>query len=102
MAITPPRATGDSALAEIHNVYETLVMQEVQRLWTQQPESTGEFWADVACLALNQLPARYIRYDVDHSSHLSATEQRELAARVEEAIQQARTVAGKRRRDGRD
>lgn len=102
MAVTLQQAIGDNALADVHNVFETQVMQEVQRLWARQPDTTADYWADVACVALNQLPARYIRYDVDLASHLSDQEQQELEKRVRTVVHQAREVVGSRRQGQRD
>ncbi|MDO9477098.1 MAG: late competence development ComFB family protein [Pseudohongiella sp.] len=50
----------------ICNYYESLVFFCIQNKLKGLPEAHDEeYLADVACVALNQLPARYIRYIVD-------------------------------------
>ena len=61
---------------QVHNYYERLVFEEVA-LWAQAPERqdfTADMLADVACLALNRLPARYVRHDVDMMFYLTEQE----------------------------
>ncbi len=73
---------------DIHNYYEHLVVEylsanKIDTLYEK------EFVADVCCLALNKLPARYIRHEVDMSFFLSSSERVEMAAAVEQAVQQS-------------
>lgn len=50
----------------IRNYYEQLVAEEVRRrLHDAEPPATLDYMADVACVALNRLPPRYIRFEVD-------------------------------------
>lgn len=50
----------------ITNYYESLVLSSIHNKLTGKPESRdSEYIADVACVALNQLPARYVRHMVD-------------------------------------
>jgi hypothetical protein len=42
--------------------------------------------ADVSCVALNHLPPRYIRQDVDMSFFMSPVEREETAKKVQEAV----------------
>lgn len=61
---------------QVHNYYERLVFEEVAR-WAQDPSRshfTSDMLADVACLALNRLPARYVRHDVDLMFYLTEQE----------------------------
>jgi competence protein ComFB len=44
---------------------------------------------DVACLALNQLPARYVRHSIDTAFYLSVDEQQEMIRAVELAVDRA-------------
>ncbi|WP_077033705.1 late competence development ComFB family protein [Pelomonas sp. KK5] len=41
---------------------------------------------DVACVALNRLPPRYIRHEVDFSFYLTERERQEISAAVHEAV----------------
>jgi competence protein ComFB len=51
---------------DIFNYYESLVFFCIQRKLKDRPEARDEeYIADVACVALNRLPARYIRHIVD-------------------------------------
>ena len=50
----------------ISNYYESLVFYCIQKKLKGLPEARDEeYLADVACVALNRLPARYIRHIVD-------------------------------------
>ncbi len=57
-----------------------------------------ELLADVACVALNRLPPRYIRHAVDFAFYLTERERTESDAQVQEAVEfafgfvQARTA----------
>jgi hypothetical protein len=42
--------------------------------------------ADVACVALNRLPPRYIRHEVDFSFYLTEHERLEIDAAISEAV----------------
>lgn len=42
--------------------------------------------ADIACVALNRLPPRYIRHGVDFAFYLSERERQETQAAVDEAV----------------
>lgn len=72
----------------IHNYYERMVIDEIHRV---VPDQRGEFdlLADIACVALNHLPPRYIRHDVDMAFYLSPREQMEMEDKVKNAVQQA-------------
>ena len=72
----------------IHNFYESLVIQRiVETLSTRAEAADAEYLADIACVALNHLPPRYIRHDVDMSFYLSPLERSEIAGKVDEAIE---------------
>lgn len=45
-----------------------------------------ELLADVACVALNRLPPRYIRHEVDFAFYLSERERTEADTQVQEAV----------------
>ncbi|MDP2005609.1 MAG: late competence development ComFB family protein [Rubrivivax sp.] len=48
-----------------------------------------ELLADVACVALNRLPARYIRHEVDYVFYLSEREREESDRQLLEAVEYA-------------
>jgi len=73
-------------LDSVHNYYERMV---VSLLYRQLGDEDMNFLADVACVALNHLPPRYIRHDVDMSFYLSPHESQEMENKVAEAIKHA-------------
>jgi Late competence development protein ComFB len=62
-----------------------------------------ELLADVACVALNRLPPRYIRHEVDFSFYLSEKERSDSDRKLNDAVEfafgfvQARTAMRARR-----
>ena len=80
-----PAATGTDTDG-IHNYYERMVLEEIRRVL---PDRGGDLVADIACVALNHLPPRYIRHDVDMAFYLSPREQMEMEEKVRTAVQQA-------------
>lgn len=62
------------SIEQIHNYYERLVLDEVVRRARELPNATQDMVADMACVALNQLPARYVRHDVDLVFYLTEAE----------------------------
>ncbi len=77
-------------MPNINNYYERLV---VDQLWNMAQKSkeplTQDFIDDVACLALNRLPACYVRSMVDKSSYITDKTYQEMENAVTEAINQA-------------
>lgn len=72
----------------IRNYYERLVFQEVQKQVKGKPKKAG-YTEDVACIALNHLPPRYYRHDVDLFFYLSPTERKEIENKVQKAVEAA-------------
>jgi competence protein ComFB len=83
-----PRSDQAADLDTIHNYYEHMVLEEIQRQLSNSPFDTGLF-ADIACVALNHLPPRYIRYDVDMAFYLSPKESIEMEEKVAAAVREA-------------
>lgn len=81
----------------IRNYYEQLVAEEIlQRLPGQQ--DTG-YLADIACVALNHLPPRYIRHEVDMAFYMSPDELHQITERVQQAVTDAIDFIASHRRD---
>ncbi len=80
---------------DIHNYYEKLMLDEIvkQRLDSVYDADT---MADFCCTVLNQLPPRYIRYEVDMAFYLPANERMDMEKKVHEAINNAKTLVSKR------
>lgn len=59
----------------IRNYYEQMVAEEVVRQFDMlERKKDGGVMADIACVALNRLPPRYIRYEVDMAFYMSPDE----------------------------
>jgi hypothetical protein len=81
---------------QVHNYYERLVFEEVVRRTSAFPAFTSDMLADVACVALNRLPARYVRHDVDLMFYLTEQERQAIELSMEEALQFAFGLVGQR------
>ncbi len=77
-------------MPNINNYYERLVVDQLWNMVQKTKESmTQDFIDDVACLALNRLPACYVRSMVDKSSYITDKTYQEMEKEVAEAINQA-------------
>ena len=72
---------------QVHNYYERLIFEEVARRAQTYPAFTADMLADVACVALNRLPARYVRHDVDMMFYLTEKERHVIETSMEEVLQ---------------
>lgn len=71
---------------DIHNFYEHLVLEHLEaNMLSRQYDK--EFLADLCCLTLSQLPARYIRHDIDMAFFLSQEERIKMSEKVDLAIE---------------
>jgi competence protein ComFB len=74
----------------ISNYYEQVTATEIHRqLADEEQESSLDFMADVACVALNRLPPKYYRYEVDMAFYMSPTELNDVSELVETAVREA-------------
>ena len=73
---------------DIHNYYEHLVLERINKLGLDGSKSP-DYLADLCCLALNQVPPRYIRYEVDMAFYLRQSERNQMEMNVEHAISKA-------------
>ena len=74
---------------QVHNYYERLVFEEVARQASSYPALSSDMLADVACVALNRLPVRYVRHDVDLMFYLTEGERHA----IEQAMNETMTFA---------
>jgi len=88
MLISRDSSASSSETDSIHNYYERLVLDEVRRALAEESRS-AELLADIACVALNHLPPRYIRHAVDMAFYLSPREQMEMEDKVRTAVADA-------------
>lgn len=82
------RFTPDSSADYFHNYYEQQVLDQILRS-NDRANQDPDFLSDVACVALNHLPPRYVRHDVDMTFFLSPVEMDEMSARVVQAVNNA-------------
>lgn len=82
----------------LHNYYERLVVQEVHDQSERVQQGDRDFLADVACVALNRLPPRYIRHDVDMTFFMSPQDMVEIANKVSLAVTDALSYVESRER----
>ncbi|EGG94203.1 hypothetical protein IMCC1989_217 [gamma proteobacterium IMCC1989] len=89
MLMSRPRTTSTHAeVANVHNYYERLVNESILKTDTRAVDD-ADFLADVSCVALNHLPPRYIRHDVDMSFFMSPIEREETENKVQTAVDYA-------------
>ena len=74
----------------IHNYYEKLVSSALQEQLTgMEHVPDQDVIDDITCVALNQLPARYVRHTVDLVFYMSADERAHISRAVNEAVRMA-------------
>ncbi|MBW8190917.1 late competence development ComFB family protein [Neiella marina] len=69
----------------LYNYNERLIADYISKLPLLE-DKDPEYLADLCCLALNQLPARYIRHEVDMAFYLPASERLTMEMKVREAV----------------
>ncbi|MFT4994679.1 MAG: hypothetical protein ACI965_001714 [Paraglaciecola sp.] len=73
---------------DIHNYYEHLILERIEKLNLIKSKSE-DYIADLCCLALNQNPPRYIRFDVDMSFYLPEDEKQQMEINAVNAVAQS-------------
>ena len=77
-----------TAFETIHNYHERLVVHEVLNASERfQHMAQDDLLADVACVALNRLPPRYMRHEVDLIFYLSERERTETELMIAQSVQ---------------
>ena len=79
-----------SLLDNIQNYYETLVIESLAKEVKGQ-DIDEDVLTDVICIALNHLPPRYIRHEVDMVYYTSPIEMQEIRDKASEAVKNALT-----------
>ena len=76
-------------IASIHNYYEKAVFAAVRDQAQAFPHllDNDDTLADIACVALNRLPPRYIRHEVDLAFYQTEHERTETERSVQEAVE---------------
>lgn len=83
---------------QIQNYYENLVLSYIDELIDKYKMSMDkDFLADVACVALNQLPSKYVRSAVDTTFYMTQQELSEVTNNVRSAVTMAMDYVANRR-----
>lgn len=72
----------------IDNFYERLVQDAINA--TREESDTADYLADVMCVALNRLPARYYRHPIDMMFYLADDELKGMKEKSLAAVRSAR------------
>lgn len=90
------------AFDNITNYFEKLVSNEIQtKLQADNLDNDEDYLADIACVALNQLPARYVRHNVDMVFYMTLEEREQNKVIVEDAVNMAIDYVNKHRHSER-
>lgn len=81
----------------VHNYYEHLVIERILENLAGRDDVDEDFVQDVACVALNHLPPRYVRHDVDLLFYMTAEERRTMHESVTWAVEDATRYVEERR-----
>jgi len=73
----------------INNWYEHMVFEKLIEFANEDASLDDDQWSDIACVALNHLPPRYVRHTVDMNFYTSPQEAREMEGRIDKAIKNA-------------
>jgi len=84
----------------VENYYKRLVFDHIISEFgdTEIAQSPGAI-EDIACLALNQLPPRYVRHAIDTAFYITLEEQREMIGAVQAAVARAAEFVAKNPRE---
>ena len=83
---------------EINNYYEQRVINMIVERYGDSEELNHDVLEDMACVALNQLPAKYVRHAVDLVFYMDSVERAAVADRLEKAVDHAYTLVTQHRR----
>ncbi len=81
----------------INNYYEQLVFRHIKE--TVPDPLDDNFMDDVACVALNHLPAKYVRHEVDMAFYMTSEERNKIESRVTIAVKNAIDYVNQHRTD---
>ena len=83
---------------DIHNYYEHLVLEKIEQMGLNKTENQ-DYLADLCCLTLNQVPPRYIRYEVDMAFYVSPNERHQMEMNVATALTKAKEFLDRKRKE---
>jgi len=75
---------------KVQNYYEALVFDELERqLEIKGIQIDEDQFSDMSCVALNRLPARYVRYAIDTTFYATPGDLQEMEENVKNAVNHA-------------
>jgi hypothetical protein len=74
---------------DISNLYEQMVIDEILQRYGGEEGMDHDDMEDMACVAINTLPAKYFRHGVDLVYYMSPEERVAMEVRVTEAVETA-------------
>lgn len=87
----------------ITNYYMTPVLDKIEeRLNNLKQRIDDDYIADVACVALNQLPPRYVKFKIDTSFYMTSEERAQTELAVCDAVTKAMQFVDQRRNTAPD
>ena len=90
------------AFDNINNYFEKLVFDVLQvKINDGLLDNDEDYLGDIACVALNQLPSRYVRHNVDMVFYMTSEEREQNQVIVEEAVTMAVDYVNKHRHSER-
>lgn len=81
----------------IDNFYEPLVAEAIDE--TREEGDSQDYLADVMCVALNRLPAKYYRHSIDMMFYLADGELETMKTHSLAAVREARAFVRTHQRD---
>lgn len=78
-------------LSEIHNYFEHLVFDYINlHIIPSSNDKPDDYFLDIACVALNKLPTKYVRYEVDMAFYLQQDDRETMRTSVRDAVKEAK------------
>jgi hypothetical protein len=77
------------AFDDLFNFYEEYVFSAISDQMADEQDINPGFLADVACVALNKLPCKYIRHHVDMTFYMTPDEYVQMESMVSKAVDEA-------------
>lgn len=75
--------------SSVQNHYERAVFEQILESRGDYPLVRDDALPDVACLALNKLPSRYVRYPVDLCFYMTHKDRAEMSEAIYRAVHDA-------------
>ncbi|AHK79859.1 competence protein ComFB [Ectothiorhodospira haloalkaliphila] len=84
-------------IGNIQNYYEHLVYDRIRHVLLELGDALDTtHMDDLACVALNRLPPRYVRFSVDLTTRLTDEDWELISSQVNEAVDYAMRTTGRR------